>query len=367
VVGIAGPGDPLANPEATFAAFQALSKKAPDLKLCISTNGLMLPRYVDELTKHNIAHVTITVNCVDPDIGVQIYPWISWNHRRIRGRQAAELLIEQQQKGLEMLIARDVLVKINSVMIPGINDQHIREVNRVVKQKGAFLHNIVPLIVGPEQGTHFSLIGQRGPTLAELGALRAACGGQMRLMRHCRQCRSDAVGMLSRDRRSEFTMDKIATMEKKRQHDSRPPQSMVCKKTSQVGAGRAVLMAVASSGSGLIDEHFGSASQFLIYEVSLRGVQLVDLRRVDQYCTGPANCGEAEASLRAAIRALQGCTILLCARIGYEPWRQLEDAGIQPNSEHALKPIEQAATAVFREMLAAGKAAEEPVSEQAKV
>ena len=32
--------------------------------------------------------------------------------------------------GLEMLTARGVLTKINSVLIPGINDEHLMEVNR---------------------------------------------------------------------------------------------------------------------------------------------------------------------------------------------------------------------------------------------
>ena len=54
VLGIAGPGDPLANPERTFDTFRQLTEKAPDIKLCVSTNGLALPELVDELCKHNI-------------------------------------------------------------------------------------------------------------------------------------------------------------------------------------------------------------------------------------------------------------------------------------------------------------------------
>merc|ERR1712000_334142 len=99
-----------------------LSEEAPDIKLCVSTNGLALPDAVEELAQHNIDHVTITINCVDPEIGAKIYPWIFWNNRRIRGKKAAKILIEQQQKGLEMLVERGILVKVNSVMIPGVND-----------------------------------------------------------------------------------------------------------------------------------------------------------------------------------------------------------------------------------------------------
>lgn len=98
VLGIAGPGDPLANPARTFETFRQLSDKAPDIKLCLSTNGLTLPEHVDEIAKHNIDHVTITINCVDPEIGAQIYPWIYWQNRRLRGVEAARILIEQQQK-----------------------------------------------------------------------------------------------------------------------------------------------------------------------------------------------------------------------------------------------------------------------------
>ena len=69
----------------------------------MSTNGLDLPEYVDELAKHNIDHVTITINCVDPEVGAKIYPWIFWENKRIYGVEGARILIEQQQKGLEML------------------------------------------------------------------------------------------------------------------------------------------------------------------------------------------------------------------------------------------------------------------------
>ena len=214
VLGIAGPGDPLANPQRTFETFRQVAQHAPDIKLCVSTNGLNLPQCVDELQKYNIDHVTITINCVDPDIGAKIYPWIFWKHKRIFGREAAAILIEQQQRGLEMLTARGILVKVNSVMIPGINDQHLREVSRIVKAKGAFLHNVMPLIADAAHGTYYGLTGQRGPTADELQSLQDDCAdGDMKMMRHCRQCRADAVGLLGEDRGAEFTLEKIEAMD----------------------------------------------------------------------------------------------------------------------------------------------------------
>jgi nitrogen fixation protein NifB len=382
VLGIAGPGDPLANPERTFATFRELARLAPDIKLCLSTNGLALPGLVDELASLKVDHVTITINCIDPDIGAQIYPWIVWDKKRIRGREAAARLIAQQQKGLEMLVARDILVKINSVMIPGVNDQHLLEVARVVKAKGAFLHNVMPLISAPEHGTFYGLNGQRGPTAAELKALQDACAGDMKMMRHCRQCRADAVGLLGEDRGAEFSLDKIGAMEidhgdamqrrtavragilaeleakRLRAHAAATPQVIHFqpRREAPLPIGRPVLMAVAAK-QGLVATHFGHATEFLVYEVDALAARLVGHRKAGRYCGGREDCGEEETGniLDKTISALAGCEVVLCARIGIEPWKQLLAAGIQPNGEHAMESIEQAAMAVWQEMLAAGK------------
>lgn len=375
VLGVAGPGDPLANPERTFETFRQLTEKAPDIKLCVSTNGLNLPEQVDELCRHNIDHVTITINCIDPDVGAKIYPWIFWNNRRIKGRKAAKILIRQQQKGLEMLAERGVLVKVNSVMIPGVNDKHLEEVSKAVKAKGAFLHNVMPLIAEPEHGTFYGVMGQRGPTHAELQALQDSCAGDMNMMRHCRQCRADAVGMLGEDRADEFTMEKVESMEidygAAMQRRAEYQAEVVAKQNQpKVATGVAVsidsitmpqresrpaLIAVATEGGGLINQHFGKAREFLVYEASATDVRFVGVRRADNYCTGPSECGDGESRIADIINALDGCEVLLCARVGIAPWKKLEAAGIQPNGEHAMEPIEDAVAAVYRELQASGK------------
>ena len=387
VLGIAGPGDPLANPERTFETFRQLAAKAPDIKLCVSTNGLSLPDHVDELSKHNIDHVTITINCVDPDVGAKIYPWIFWQNKRIHGREAAAILIGQQQNGLELLVARGILVKVNSVLIPGVNDEHLKEVSKVVKAKGAFLHNVMPLIAEAEHGTFYGVMAQRSPKPAELKALQDACEGDMNMMRHCRQCRADAVGLLGEDRGDEFTMDKIeamdidyeaamavraelraqvtAELEAKRQkanaaHAS-APQVIQFQSRPVKPVGRPVLMAVAAK-NGVVAIHFGHAKEFLVYEASAAGARFVGHRKADAYCSGDESCGEGESVLDRTIRALEGCEVVLCSKIGYEPWGNLEAAGIQPNGEHAMAPIEEAVMAVWNEMLAAGRLDAKPAA-----
>jgi nitrogen fixation protein NifB len=382
VLGIAGPGDPLANPARTFETFRRIAEHAPDIKLCVSTNGLNLPDCVDELQKYNIDHVTITINCVDPDVGAKIYPWVFWKHKRIFGREAAAILVEQQQKGLEMLTARGILVKVNSVMIPGVNDEHLKEVSRIVKAKGAFLHNVMPLIAEAEHGTFYGLTGQRGPTPDELQSLQDACAGDMNMMRHCRQCRADAVGLLGEDRGAEFTLDRIEAMdidyaeamkhraavraaiaaEVEAKRNAAAPDApkviqVLPRAARQGGALRPVKMAVASSGGGVINQHFGHAREFLVYEASEAGVRFVGHRKTDLYCSGGDTCGDGESVLGRTIAALQGCEVVLCSKIGYEPWGLLEEAGIAPNGEHAMERIEDAVAVVYEELRAAGRLA----------
>lgn len=377
VLGVAGPGDPLANPERTFDTFRQLTEKAPDIKLCVSTNGLSLPEQVDELAKHNIDHVTITINCVDPEIGAKIYPWVFWKNRRIRGAKGAKILIEQQQKGLEMLIERGILVKVNSVMIPGVNDKHLVEVSKIVKSKGAFLHNVMPLIAEAEHGTFYGVMGQRGPNAKELSDLQDECAGDMNMMRHCRQCRADAVGLLGEDRGAEFTLDKIedmeidyeAAMEKRAEihaqieaHRAEQAAEAAAEETNPLADLpsdlRPVLMAVATKGQGVVNQHFGHAKEFLVYEASPAGVRFIGHRKAEQYCSGDDTCGEGESTLDITIRSLEGCEAVICSKVGYSPWEKLEAAGITPNGEYAMEPIEDAVVGVYKEMYEKGLLAE---------
>ncbi|MGY3033701.1 nitrogen fixation protein NifB [Bradyrhizobium sp. USDA 4354] len=363
VLGIAGPGDPLANPAKTFKTFELVAKAAPDIKLCLSTNGLALPDYIDTIARSKIDHVTITINMVDPEIGAKIYPWIFFNHKRYTGLDAARILTDRQLQGLEMLSERGILCKVNSVMIPNINDDHLVEVNKAVKSRGAFLHNIMPLISAPEHGTVFGLNGQRGPTAQELKSLQDACEGEIKMMRHCRQCRADAVGLLGEDRSAEFTTDQVMKMDvqydlemrktyQDRVEDERAAKIAAGQKELAEFAGEmsaiTVLVAVATKGSGLINEHFGHAKEFQVYELSTSGAKFVGHRRVDVYCQG--GYGE-EDRLSAVMRGIHDCHAVFVSKIGGCPKSNLIKAGIEPVDQYAHEFIEKSAIAWFRSYL----------------
>ncbi|MBE9001140.1 MULTISPECIES: nitrogenase cofactor biosynthesis protein NifB [unclassified Nostoc] len=340
VVGIAGPGDPLANPEKTFRTFELIAAQAPDIKLCLSTNGLMLPDYIDRIKQLNIDHVTITINMVDPEIGAKIYPWVHYRRKRYRGIEGARILHERQMEGLQALKDADILCKVNSVMIPGINDHHLVEVNRVIREKGAFLHNIMPLISAPEHGTHFGLTGQRGPTPKELKEVQDNCSGNMKMMRHCRQCRADAVGLLGEDRSQEFSKEKFLEMAPEYDMEQRATvhegiekfkeELKVAKDKALAGKKVAnspkVLVAVATKGGGLVNQHFGHAKEFQIYEVGGNEVRFIGHRKIDQYCQGGYS---EEASFEHIMKAIADCKAVLVSKIGNCPQEKLQEAGIK--------------------------------------
>jgi nitrogen fixation protein NifB len=341
VLGIAGPGDPLANPEKTFRTFELIADKAPDIKLCLSTNGLMLPDHVDKIKALNVDHVTITINMVDPEIGTKIYPWVHYRRKRYKGLEASQILHERQMEGLQALREADILCKVNSVMIPGINDEHLVQVDQEIRNRGAFLHNIMPLISAPEHGTHFGLTGQRGPTPKELKKLQDDCAdSNMKMMRHCRQCRADAVGLLGEDRSQEFTKDKF--MEMPEQYDLALRQEVHAgiehfkeeiklakarvKPSERVKGSPKILVAVATKGGGIVNQHFGHAKEFQVFEVDANEAKFVGHRKIDQYCQG--GYGE-DATLEHVIKAISDCKAVLVSKVGECPKAELREAGLQ--------------------------------------
>ena len=189
VVGIAGPGDPLAN-SATFTTLRKVKKEFPDLILCLSTNGLLLPEKIRELAEIGVSHVTVTINTIDEKVGSQIYGFVRWKGKALIGTHAAGVLINNQLNGLEMAARAGMNVKVNTVIIPGVNDKLLYSLGLEIKKRGAHIHNLMPLI--PQ--AKFSHIKAPSPDL--ISTCRSYIGKILPQMQHCRQCRADAIGLL---------------------------------------------------------------------------------------------------------------------------------------------------------------------------
>jgi len=192
VAGVAGPGDPLANPEETFKTLRLIGEKDPSMNLCLATNGLALMENMDKIIETGIGFVTVTVNAIEPEIGAKMVQWVVVEGKRYVGKEAASILWEHQKEGIEALVKNGIKVKINTVLCPGINDEHIPEVAKEVGALGATLMNITRLI--PVKGTIFE--GITPPSQKDVEELRKVCSVHIPQMGHCRQCRADAVGLL---------------------------------------------------------------------------------------------------------------------------------------------------------------------------
>lgn len=192
VVGIAGPGDPLANNE-TFETFELIKKEFPELTLCMSTNGLLLPEKLEDILRVGVSTLTVTINAIDPEIQAKIVDHIIYHGKIYRGVEGAEIQIKNQLEGVKAAVKAGLVVKVNTVLIPGINDKHVIEIAKKLYELGVYIMNIMPLI---NQGAFANL---EPPTAEERKAVQQACEPYVLQMRHCRQCRADAYGLLSQD------------------------------------------------------------------------------------------------------------------------------------------------------------------------
>ncbi|MCG2808303.1 MAG: radical SAM protein [Coriobacteriia bacterium] len=205
-VGIAGPGDPLAN-EATFETLSLLRDEYPELIGCVSTNGLELPARIGDLVDVGVRSLTVTINAVMPETAAAVYAWVSGpTGERLRGIEAGEHLLARQWAGLRAAVAAGLVVKVNSVYLPGVNDFELPAIAQVAGAAGAHMSNILPLI---PQARFANAIP---PTPAQIHAMRASCEEHISQMSHCQQCRADACGLIGKDQdmESETLMARFA-------------------------------------------------------------------------------------------------------------------------------------------------------------
>jgi len=198
VVAVAGPGEPLFN-EGTFETFRLIKEEFPRLMRCMSTNGLLLPERIDDIEELGVGTVTVTLNAVDPEIGKEIYSFVNYHGERYRGREAAELLLKNQLEGIREAVKRRIIVKVNTVYIPTVNDTHIIEVAKTVGKMGVYLQNVIPLI------PQYKFAQITPPTSQEKEEMQDKCSEYTRQMKHCRQCRADAIGRLGKDIQDQFS------------------------------------------------------------------------------------------------------------------------------------------------------------------
>jgi nitrogen fixation protein NifB len=319
VMGIAGPGDPFANPAETMETLRLVRKDYPEMLLCVATNGLNAADYVAEMAELKVSHLTVTVNAIDPEIGKEIYAWVRDGKKNLRRLAAAELLLERQLEAIRLCKEHGLVVKINSILIPGINDEHVIEVAKAMADMGADLFNCIPMCRA--EGAAFDSLNE--PDEATIFTVRAEANKYLPQMTHCTRCRADAVGCLS----DSLPMKAIESMHKYANGPLDPSEDRP-------------YIAAATMEGFLVNVHLGQARQLHIYSYDESG----GARVVETRMTPPPGGGDARWHILAD--SLKDCRALLVANAGPIPTRSMEAGGVKVICTESL--IEQAIQDIYK-------------------
>ena len=319
VVGIAGPGDPFANPYETMETLRQVRAAYPDIMLCLASNGLHIGPYINEIAALEVSHVTITINAVDPAIGALVYSWVRDGGRPLKGEDGATLMIERQLDAVKRLADHGILVKVNSIIIPGVNDRHIPEIASKVKELGAMIMNCIPLV--PVEDTGFAHLEE--PDGIMIARTRLLAGQNLKQMSHCARCRADAVGLIDADQ----SLDYAATLE----HYTHAEPAMDTTRPH---------VAVASLEGMLVNLHLGEAEKVLIFG-KVEGddeYEVVDVRHLPDR-------GNGDDRWKQMARDLADCRAILVSAAGPRPKKVLENFGLPVLEMEGM--IEEALEALY--------------------
>lgn len=316
VVGIAGPGDPCANPVQTLATLRGVRARHPDLILCLSTNGLALSPLVSPLARAGVEHLTVTVNAIDPEIGARVYRWVREGDEVLTGEAGARRLLLRQVDGIRRAVAAGMQVKVNAIAIPGVNDDHLPQVASAMRDLGVAALNLMPF--RPVAGSGFAALP--APAAAQLAALRRDLGAILPVLSHCGQCRADAAGRIGQD--NDPTVNALLW-------EASAMSDPVTAKPH---------VAVVSLEGMFVNSHLGHASELLIYAARDDAFELVDVR------PAPPEGGGAERWQELA-ELLGDCRAVVASAAGATPERALGAHGIRVLCTDGL--IEDALEAVF--------------------
>lgn len=299
VVGIAGPGDPFASPEETLETMRLVREKYPDMLLCVSSNGLNLQPHVVELAKLQVSHVTVTINAINPEIAARIYAWARDGKAIYRGEAAGRLMIERQLGSVQALKREGITVKVNSIIVPGVNQDHLLEVAEKMRSLDVDIMNCVPLY--PVSDTPFEMLAEPKPELVQ--RIRTGLKELLPQMEHCTRCRADAVGLLGEKESPELLQILQDTAAGLLDRDASKKY-----------------IAVTSMEGMLVNQHLGEATSIWIFDP--QNGQVVDMRSTPMP-------GGGNQRWRELANVLKDCHTVLTSGIGRAPRWVLENEGLK--------------------------------------
>jgi nitrogen fixation protein NifB len=192
IAAISGPGEPLANPE-TFELFSRARKKYEQLEFCLSTNGTLLEEKLFSLVEFGVRTITVSMSAYNPSTAERIYEWARFDGNKVTGLSMAEEIVNRQIRGIFEAVSAGIQVKVNTILIPSINKDEMQGLSKILADIGVDMQNIIPLV--PLD----NMSDLRPPSESELQAARETGSKYLPQFLHCKQCRSDVVGIPGND------------------------------------------------------------------------------------------------------------------------------------------------------------------------
>lgn len=296
VVGIVGPGDPFANPDETMETLHLVREQYPEMILCVATNGFGIGPYIDELAGMNIGHVTISLNAIDPEIGSQLYAFVRHGKRTLGPKPGFEVLLEKQLEAIIRLKEKNITTKVNTVIVPGINDGHIETVAKKMAELKVDILNCIPFY--PSKGSNFAQLEEPSESLME--DIRKKAAKYIPQMYHCERCRADAVGLLGESNSRQITK-----------------KLLECAEMPEIFGDERPYVAVASLDGRLVNQHLGKAEELLLYGKKDNGeIYFVEARKTPKPGGGTQRWEDLS-------EMLSDCRALMVTGLGDSPRRIL--------------------------------------------
>jgi nitrogen fixation protein NifB len=197
-----------------------------------------------------------------------------------------------------------MLVKINAIIIPRVNDQHMSELANMLWELGADVMNCIPLT--PVPGTKFG--DTPAPDANLVARIRAEAGRHLPQMTHCGRCRADAAGKIGED----MCEDVVESLKAASQDESPTPPPAVARP----------YVAVASREGMLINQHLGEAERLAIYAKTPDNFELIAVRE-----TPPRGSGDTRWEALATL--LHDCRAVVVSGVGRKPAEFLTTRGVR--------------------------------------
>ncbi len=144
VVGITGPGDPLAVVGPTMETLRLVRRKYPDTSLSLSTLGINGDRYAETLADIGVNHITMLVDAVAPEVAEKLYTWIRPGTRTVPLPKAARMLLDEQARAVTAFKRAGLKVRINTTVYAGHNAEHVEKIAESMAALGAETMSVTP-------------------------------------------------------------------------------------------------------------------------------------------------------------------------------------------------------------------------------